>query len=88
MNTITPLKQRYDHQLDNYPLIGQSVNLIVHSLREAVVQFTEEIPMEVVVDVKDDLRSMLSSALASFDLTEEEQSDLSGVIVKNEKARF
>ena len=45
-----------------------------------MVQVIDDVAIEEKVDKKDDFRTMLNSALASFDLTDAEQSDLSGIL--------
>ena len=77
---VKTLRRRYQQQLDTAPLVAQSVNVIVHAMREAVVQCSDDVVVEEKIDKKDDLRTMLNSALSSFDLSASEQTDLSGIL--------
>ena len=79
---LAPLKQRYQHQLKQVPLVAQSVNVITHAIREAVVQCVENVVVEEKTEIKDDLNLILQTALSSMSLSPEEKCELSGILGK------
>lgn len=49
---VKTLRRRYQQQLDTAPLVAQSVNVIVHAMREAVVQCSDDVVVEEKIDKK------------------------------------
>ena len=64
--------------------MAQSVNVVTHALREAVVQIVDQVEIKVEEKKDETIKNLLSTALSGLDLDDEESENLSDIISKNE----
>ena len=81
---IRVITERYNAQLENVPLVAQSVNVVTHALREAVVQIVDQVEIKVEEKKDETIKNLLSTALSGLDLDDEESENLSDIISKPE----
>ena len=70
--------------MENVPLVAQSVNVVTHALREAVVQIVDQVEIKVEEKKDETIKNLLSTALSGLDLDDEESENLSDIISKPE----
>lgn len=78
------ITERYNSQLENVPLVAQSVNVVTHALRESVVQIVDQVEVKVEEKKDETIKNLLSTALSGLDLDDEESENLSDIICKPE----
>ena len=64
--------------------MAQSVNVVTHALREAVVQIVDQVEIKVEEKKDETIKNLLSTALSGLDLDDEESENLSDIISKND----
>lgn len=64
--------------------MAQSVNVVTHALREAVVQIVDQVEIKVEEKKDETIKNLLSTALSGLDLDDEESENLSDIISKPE----
>ena len=64
--------------------MAQSVNVVTHALREAVVQIVDQVEIKVEEKKDETIKNLLSTALSGLDLDEEESENLSDIISNTE----
>ena len=64
--------------------MAQSVNVVTHALREAVVQIVDQVEIKVEEKKDETIKNLLSTALSGLDLDDEESENLSDIISNTE----
>ena len=64
--------------------MAQSVNVVTHALREAVVQIVDQVEIKVEEKKDETIKNLLSTALSGLDLDDEESENLSDIICNTE----
>ena len=64
--------------------MAQSVNVVTHALREAVVQIVDQVEIKVEEKKDETIKNLLCTALSGLDLDDEESENLSDIISKPE----